>query len=181
TSNSFRTHRTSTSSKLLSARISKALPTTDTILEQWLRESVRQANSVIYHCNADYDTTMASTLTIAMIYQRHLYGASVGDSRAYHYNLGKGIRRVTIDQTQHTRLGQSSTASVDLFQSAVEVNDLVLLCTDGLWKMVADERLAELLAQGYHGDLQKLARNLVDAANLSGGEGNISAIVIRIK
>jgi serine/threonine protein kinase len=181
TSNSFRTHITSTSSKLLSARISKPLPTTDTILEQWLRESVRQANSVIYHCNADYDTTMASTLTIAMIYQRHLYGASVGDSRAYHYNLGKGIRRVTIDQTQHIRLGQSSTTSTDLFQCAVEVNDLVLLCTDGLWKMVADERLAELLAQGYYGDLQKLARNLVDAANLSGGEGNISALVIRVK
>ena len=180
-SNSFRTPITSTGGKLSSARMSKPLPTTDTILEQWLREGVRQANSVIYHCNADYDTTMASTLTMAMIYQRHLYGVSVGDSRAYHYNLGKGIRCVTFDQTQHIRLGQSSATSTDLFQCAVEVNDLVLLCTDGLWKMVADERLAELLAQGYHGDLQKLARNLVDAANLSGGEGNISAIVVRIR
>ncbi len=172
---------TSTSGKLASARIAKPLPTIDTVLEQWLRESMRQANSVIYHCNADYDTSMASTLTIAMIYKRHLYGASVGDSHAYLYNQGKGIRRVTTDHTSTIRLGQSAHVPVDLFQCAVLVNDLVLLCTDGLWKMLSDDRLAELLARGYSDDPQRLARSLVDAANLAGGEGNISAIVLRVK
>jgi serine/threonine protein phosphatase PrpC len=59
------------------------------------------------------------------------------------------------------------------------VNDVILLCSNGLWHMVRDERLKELLAQG--GDPQKLARKLVDEANLSGGEGNVSAIVVGVK
>ena len=46
--------------------------------------------------------------------------------------------------------------------------------------MVHDERLEDLLAQGQNGDPQKLARTLVDSANLAGGDGNISAIVVRV-
>ncbi len=61
----------------------------------------------------------------------------------------------------------------------MEVNDLVLLCTDGLWYMMRDDRIKEILAQG--GDPQKLARTLVDEANLAGGEGNVSAIVVGIQ
>jgi serine/threonine protein kinase len=187
------------------SRISRQSPPPDTVVEQWLREGVQQANQVIYHCNADYETTMASTLTVALMYKRHLYVASVGDSRAYHYNGSKGLRRVTTDHTlaenlvnaglfqpeevssspkrnQHYRyLGHSSHISVDLYQCDVAVDDLVLLCTDGLWHMLPDARLGELLEQGKGGDSQRLARSLVDAANLAGGDGNISAIIIRIK
>ncbi len=174
----------------------------DTMLEQWVREAVRQANSVIYHCNADYDTTMASTLTVALLYKHRLYVASVGDSRAYRYSSARGIHRVTTDHTlaadlvkaelftpddlyksakrnQLNRiLGQNNQVQVDLFQHDIAVNDLVLLCTNGLWHMVQDDRIADILAQG--GDPQKLSRTLVDAANLSGGEGNVSAIVVRV-
>ena len=70
--------------------------------------------------------------------------------------------------------------TVDFFQFALEVNDLVLLCTDGLWHMVRDERMEELIAQDHDGDPQKLARTLVDEANLAGGEGNVSAIVVGV-
>jgi serine/threonine protein phosphatase PrpC len=181
------TSSTLASASLLSARTSNALPAAgrpdapDGLLEQWLRESVRQANSVIYHCNADYDTTMASTLTVTVIYRHHLYGVSAGDSRAYLYHPGQRIGRISGDRMQNAALGQSGQPALDYFQCPVEADDLVLLCTDGLWKMLADERLGELLGQGYSGDLQKLARALVDAANLAGGEGNISAIVVRVK
>jgi serine/threonine protein kinase len=184
------------------SRISRPL-LPDTILEQWLREGVRQANQVIDHCNADYETSMASTLTAVLMYKRHLYAANVGDSRAYHFNANKGLRRVSggaggrrvnaglsqADETDYSGkrdlsqryLGLSSYVSVDLSQCDVAVNDLLLLCTDGLWKMLPDERLAELLAQGQAGDPQRLARSLVDAANLAGGEGNVSAIVARVQ
>ncbi|HEY6411867.1 MAG TPA: protein kinase, partial [Ktedonobacteraceae bacterium] len=177
----------------------------DAIIEQWLRESVQQANQVIYHCNADYETTMASTLTTAIVYKRLLYVASVGDSRAYHYNSNSGLRRLTTDHTmaanlveagllqpdevssspksrQHYRyLGHNSHIPVDLFQCEVALGDLILLCTDGLWRMLPDTRLVELLVESGQADPQKLARSLVDAANLAGGDGNISAIVIRVQ
>ncbi|HLX59202.1 MAG TPA: hypothetical protein VKR83_19465, partial [Ktedonobacteraceae bacterium] len=181
----------------------------DEMIEQWLREAVRRANQVIYHCNADYDTNMASTVTVSLIYKRHLYVASVGDSRAYHFSQGKGLKRITTDHTLgmglveaklfkpeeiytspkgkklYRFLGQAppdALAQIDSFQFPVEANDLLLLCTDGLWQMLRDDRLQELLAQGVARqiDPQKLARTLVDEANLAGGEGNVSAIVVGI-
>ena len=47
-----------------------------------MRESVRRANQVIFHCNADYETSMASTLTMALVYKHRLHIASIGDCRA---------------------------------------------------------------------------------------------------
>src|SRR5712692_7722383 len=82
--------------------VSTISTTADDILEQWIREAVRRADQVIYHCNADYDTNMASTLTLALVYKRHLYVASVGDSRAYYYSPDKGLKRITTDHTLGT-------------------------------------------------------------------------------
>lgn len=179
-------------------------PPPDTILEQWLKDAVRQANQVIYHCNADYDTKMASTLTTALIYKRRLYVANIGDSRAYYYSSSnKSLQLITHDHTlganlveaqllqpdelydsakrnQHYRyLGQAYQVTIDLFQQEIEPDDSVLLCTDGLWHMVRDERIKEVLAMG--GDAQKLAGVLVEAANDAGGEGNVSAILVRVQ
>jgi serine/threonine protein phosphatase PrpC len=178
----------------------------DTIIDQWLREAVRRANQVIYHCNADYDTNRASTLTVALVYKRQLYIASVGDSRAYHYRPGEGLKRITTDHTLgaglvdaqlfkpeeiytspkgkqlYRYLGQPHLTQIDTFHLPLALNDSVLLCTDGLWHMLRDERLETLLSQwqASSGDPQQLARTLVDEANEAGGEGNISAIVVGI-
>jgi serine/threonine protein kinase len=176
---------------------------TEAMLAHGLRDAVRQANRVVYHCNADYDTTMATTLTTALLYKHRLMVASVGDSRAYHYNAKEGLQRITTDHTlaanlveanllkpdeiyestkrnRHYRyLGQHHHVQVDLFERELQTDDLVLLCTDGLWHMVRDDRIQDLLAQG--GDPQVLAHILTDAANNAGGEGNISAIVLRVQ
>jgi serine/threonine protein phosphatase PrpC len=61
------------------------------------------------------------------------------------------------------------------------MDDLILLCTDGLWHMLPDERLRELLVKSRGTDPQSMAHSLVDTANLAGGDGNISAIVIRVQ
>ena len=74
-------------------------------------------------------------------------------------------------------LGKDYHVQIDLFQQEIETEDLILLCTNGLWHMVRDERLQSLLAHG--GDLQVLARTLVEEANNAGGEGNVSAVVVR--
>ena len=47
--------------------------------------------------------------------------------------------------------------------------------------MLHDERLADFLLKGQGDDIQKIARALVDAANAAGGEGNVSAIVVRVQ
>lgn len=177
----------------------------DSTLEQWMRESVRRAGQVIYHCNADYETSMASTVTMALVYKHRLHIVSIGDCRAYFYRPGGSLNCLTSDHTlaanlvqahllqpdeiyESTKnkqlyrfLGQSNQVQVDYFIQEVEVNDLVLLCTNGLWHMLRDNRLQELLARGRGGDPQKLARTLVDEANLAGGEGNVSVILVRVQ
>lgn len=174
------------------------------ILEQWMGEASRRANLVTYHCNADYETSMGSTLTVALVYKRHLYITSIGDSRAYHYsNQNKELTCITTDHTLaanpvqanlldpgetptspkgkhlYRYLGQGTRIQIDYFHQPVELNDLVLLCTNGLWHMLTDAHIKEILAQG--GDPQKLARILVDDANLAGGDGNVSAIVVGVQ
>lgn len=155
-------------------------PPTEGILEHWLHDAVRQSNQVIYHCNADYGTTMASTLTVTLLYKHRLYVANVGDSRAYVYNARQGLQRITQEQGSHNlALGQHYQIAIELLQIDVAVDDLILLCSDGLWRMVPDQRIQELLARG--GDIQVLAHLLVEAANSAGGEENISAIVARVQ
>ena len=74
---------------------------------------------------------------------------------------------------------QSNQAQADYFQCEMELNDVLLLCTNGLWHMLRDERIQQILSRG--GDLQKLSRALVDEANLAGGEGNVSVVLIRVQ
>jgi serine/threonine protein phosphatase PrpC len=174
----------------------RAVPSTEIVLEQWLRDAARQANRVIYHCNADYDTAMASTLTIVLQYEYRLYVASIGDSRAYHYSASSrklcqlntsGVTgdlsvvdtippgKITINQHY---LGRSYQIQIDVVQCEIAPGDLVLLCTNGLWHMVHDEQIEQILAQ--KDDVQQAVNKLVDAANDAGGEGNISAILADI-
>jgi serine/threonine protein kinase len=186
-----------------SSALRNTSPPPDEIIEQWLKDAVRQASRVIYHCNADYDTRMACTLTAALIYKQRLYVASVGDSRAYHYSHAKGLQCITTDHTmaanlvaaqllqpdevyksakrnQHYRyLGRDYQVPVDTFCCEIEPDDLILLCTDGLWHMVRDEHLAELLTE--EGTPQDIVYRLVDAANGAGGEGNVSVILAKVQ
>ena len=172
------------------------------ILKQWLQDGVRQANQVIYHCNADYETAMGSTMTVALVHNNRLYGAHVGDSRAYHFSATTGLHCLTSDHTlagdlvvagllqpddlyrsakrnQHHRyLGNTYQVQVDLFQQDVEPNDMVLLCTDGLWTMVRDKQIEDILSENK--ETQSLAHLLVEIASKSGSEGNASAIVLRV-
>ena len=172
------------------------------VLEQWLQDGVRQANQVIYHCNADYETAMGSTMTAVLVHNHRLYVAHVGDSRAYHFSSATGLHCLTHDHTlagdlvvakllqpdevyksakrnKHQRyLGNTYHVQIDVFQQDVEPNDIVLLCTDGLWNMVRDKQIEDVLAQG--GDVKVLAHMLVETANNNGCEGNTSAIVLRV-
>jgi len=184
------------------AKSPQPVPQPEKTIEQWMRDGMQQANRVIYHCNADYDTAMASTLTVALLHKHRLYVASIGDSRAYLYNARqKRLECLTRDHTLaanlveaellkpeevHTSgkrhvhyryLGQNYQVSVDLHQCDIAEGDEILLCSDGLWHMVRDERLTELLGQS--GDIQHIAQSLVNAANDAGGEGNVSVIVVR--
>jgi protein phosphatase len=53
----------------------------------------------------------------------------------------------------------------------------MLLCSDGLTNMLADERILEIVA-ARGPDLEAVGRELVAAANEQGGRDNISVVLV---
>ena len=56
-------------------------------------------------------------------------------------------------------------------------NDQILICTDGLTDLVADEEIMEILQK--EGDHEEHLQQMVDLANLRGGHDNITIALIR--
>ena len=125
--------------------------------------------------------------------------AHVGDSRAYLLRAGSltpltrdhslvedYVRRglISPDQVfQHplghvlTRaLGIADAAESDISVHTVQPDDLLLLCTDGLTKMLNDDRVAAIVSAAGRSP-ESACRALVEEANRLGGEDNITVVV----
>ena len=141
----------------------------------------------------------ATTLTLVLLVWPRAYLVHVGDSRAYVRRRGR-VQALTRDQTfgeymvaagawsdeQATKFrtaetlasaigGSEMTPTVGLID--LEPGDSLLLCTDGLSKLVSDERIAEVLALPV--DAKGMAETLLTDALDAGGTDNISIIVAR--
>ncbi len=138
--------------------------------------------------------TMGTTLTIAYIHYPMLYVAHVGDSRCYLWrkgNLSLLTRDHTVAQQVREQGGEvapgsrwshvlwnaltgsrTTHAQPEIQRFDLELGDVILLCSDGLTKHVADEQIAEVLAGGD--SAAGVAKRLVAAANAAGGSDNIT-------
>ena len=76
-------------------------------------------------------------------------------------------------------VGPKETVPVDLFDEKLDGDEWLLLCSDGLWDMVRDPQIANLL-QHPVADLGKTGDALIDAALNGGGDDNVSVIVVYI-
>src|SRR5271168_1377626 len=120
-----------------------------------------------------------------------VYVAHVGDSRVYRYRDGKlealtedhsllndyiKMKRLTAEEIANfphknvivRALGMKDTVKVDTRFEVPQLNDVYLLCSDGLCGPVKDEQIAQIL--GEHGQDIKIATSkLIEAANENGG------------
>jgi serine/threonine protein phosphatase PrpC len=62
----------------------------------------------------------------------------------------------------------------------IQPGDLLMLCSDGLTTMLADDEMAKLVQQAGD-DLPKTAKALVAAANGRGGEDNITVLLLKFQ
>jgi serine/threonine protein phosphatase PrpC len=170
---------------------------------QELRRAVAEANRNIVQRGAgeDHLMGMGTTLTAALIRQSRLTLAHVGDSRAYllrdgdlnqltedHSWVGEMVRRGDLTPAEAaihphrsviTRaLGTDGDVEPDVIEMDAQVGDRIMLCSDGLTGMVPDTDILEILAAGD--DAQKTAETLVKAALISGGEDNVTVVVIDV-
>lgn len=125
----------------------------------------------------------------------------IGDSRAYRLH-GSSLEQLTADHTwvqqevDDGRLSQIAAmghhlshiltrvltddgeSTPDLLEGSAQPGDLFLLVTDGLYGMVDDLVIQEILLQNE--TLARRVERLIDAANTNGGIDNITAVLIEI-
>jgi protein phosphatase len=170
--------------------------------EDKLQAMVQVANKRVYENRIQSGGDRGSTITIAMILGNECVVANVGDSRTYLYRDGR-LQQLTEDHSLVARLvqageigpeeiythaqrnqiyrslGDQLEIAVDTFPLQLRVGDRLLLCSDGLWEMVRDPQMAQILADEPNPQLA--CDRMVAAANVNGGEDNISVIIVELQ
>lgn len=157
--------------------------------------AVENANAAVYReSRAARELHGMGTTVVAARFspqKQRMYVAHVGDSRCYRFRRGQ-LQLLTSDHTLAARgvvgplaknicraVGIAKTVKVDLIVDKPLPDDLFLLCSDGLPKMVTDEHIRRILTAN-EGALDRAAAQLVLAANASGGRDNITVVLVRI-
>lgn len=168
-----------------------------------LTTAVHLANKSIYE-SAEANPErhgMGATLTAAWIDGSKLSVAHVGDSRLYllrngslqqltsdHSLVAEQVRRgiLTAAEAEESEmqsvllraLGALPDIEVDTDEHGIFARDILMLCCDGLTRMVTEPEIAGTLQAET--DPTKAAEKLIALANERGGVDNITVIVVRI-
>jgi len=142
---------------------------------------------------------MGTTVVAASIIDNTLHVFNVGDSRCYVLD-DVGISQITKDhslvemlvskgeitresaeykenKSKITRaVGAEEKVLIDSFEVELLGNEYVLLCSDGLTNMVDDRKIFNIISSSA--GVKSSAKRLIEEANLSGGNDNISILLI---
>lgn len=163
---------------------------------------VQDANTTLCQVNQRDKTDMGSTLTGFMMVGDHAYIFNVGDSRTYmlrdeklyqltndHSLVGQLVAGGLIEPDEvythpqrsqiYRSIGDKLNVQIDIFKQQVHPGDILLSCSDGLWEMVRDPQISEILNSAP--DPQTACSQLIEAANTNGGEDNVSAVVVFVR
>jgi PPM family protein phosphatase len=168
-----------------------------------LSSAAHLANKTIYDSAQAHPEQrgMGATLTAAWIDGSILSIAHVGDSRAYllrggtlqqltndHSLVAEQVRRGILTPLEAERsemqsvllraLGAHPEIEVDSEEHELFGSDVLLLCSDGLTRMVTEPEIAGTLQAEL--DPAKASERLVELANEQGGVDNVTVVVIRV-
>lgn len=172
---------------------------------QALHASFKSANKAVYQLaqgNSEL-AGMGTTLVALVVINGLAYYANVGDSRLYWlrdgvctqlshdhtwvaYMVATGL--LTPEQAEDhpdrhllTRaLGTKPEVDIDISERplSIKLGDCFLLCSDGLYDLVSDTEISQIL---INNTAQVACQQLVALANNRGGHDNISAIAVKIR
>jgi protein phosphatase len=167
-------------------------------LQEIMEEAMNAANRAVF---AGVPEGGGTTLTCALLIGEQLVLSHVGDSRAY-LITADSLEQLTRDHSLVQRLqelgqlsaaeaavhpqrnvlyravGQGDGLEVDVESHRVPPGGALLLCSDGLWGLVPNERIHSLFRQAPN--LQAACEALVAAANSAGGPDNITALMVQL-
>lgn len=172
-------------------------------LKKLLEKSILSASNLIFkesRKNAELHG-MGTTISAAVIFNEVLVIAHVGDSRIYLVSKGK-IRQVTKDHTfvqmlidkgeiteeeakKHPMknallqaLGGETGLQVETKIIQINPKDKVLLCTDGLYSVVSEKDIFEVV--NSEATTEDKARKLVSMALNAGGFDNVTVVLLEV-
>lgn len=170
------------------------------------------ANSAIFKRSRENSelSNMGTTLVSALIINSKMYIANIGDSRLYSCAKGKleqlthdhSYVQMLVDMQKITKeeaatnpgrniltraVGTESRVEADVTVYDLPKNEVCfLLCSDGLYNFLSEERICEIIEAPTEGDeddfeeeLCTKTKRLIDCANDGGGGDNITAILIK--
>ena len=172
-------------------------------VEKMMLEAAALSNTAVYEhaqLSEEYHG-MGTTLVAVLIRNGMAHVVNVGDSRAYHLSKD-GIRMITEDhsvvemmvqrgditreEAKHhpvknliTRaVGTEAVVLIDPFTQPVKSGDCILLCSDGLSNMMADQ---EILFEVEHGEQRDdCCKRLLRIAEDRGAPDNVTVVLVAI-
>lgn len=145
---------------------------------------------------------MGTTLTMAYVIWPWMYVVHAGDSRCYLLRDGE-LQQLTRDHTISNQLVEqggmtreeaetsrwsnvlynalgagASHVDAEVHKVALQPEDTILLCTDGLYRYIPEKDLCDVLLS--ENEPLECCRSFIEMANYRGGADNITAIVARL-
>ncbi|HLV43650.1 MAG TPA: PP2C family serine/threonine-protein phosphatase [Aggregatilineales bacterium] len=162
-----------------------------------LEDAMAAANKAVRQRIADGGTTA----TCAVVRGDLAFIGHVGDSRAYlisdeviepitrDHSLVRRLQelgQLTAEEAEvhpqrnvlYRALGQDESLEIDTVTRRLPPASRLMLCSDGMWGVVGDARMRELLDE--HDDPQEACDRLVAEANMNGGPDNITVVLIQM-
>jgi protein phosphatase len=162
-----------------------------------LAQAIEKANLEVMEVTQGGGTTVVA----AVLHGDRLVTMNVGDSRAYILRQNE-LRLLSKDHSLVSRLvemgkisaeealthprrnvlyqalGQGAEVEIHISSEKLQANDVVILCSDGLWGEIGEPAMKEILS--HASDPAAAAEQLIDLANRSGGPDNITTIIIQV-
>ena len=172
-------------------------------VKQYFNDCFRLINNRIYTLAQQDISKRGMATTLVAAYQVHniLYVMNIGDSRAYVFRKGK-MQQITDDHTYVNTLleagviteeeaevhenrnmitraiGADQEVYADLFEVVIKPDDIILMCTDGLYGEISDHIIKKKMSENK--PMDDICRDLTEAANQNGGTDNITIICMKI-
>lgn len=169
-----------------------------------LSECVRSLSDYLFEDgNTERFFRYGATVAGALLYENKAIFVCLGDSRGYVLRRYKrtpeqitkdmNLAGVLVEAGEMTReeaahsplsskltafVGMAAPATPAVYVTEVKPGDRLLLCSDGLYGMVPERKMACILRSSR--SPEKVCKKLIEEANENGGRDNISAVYVKI-
>lgn len=168
-----------------------------------LEENLLHSNEIIRD-KADKlgkNLTIGSTVTCLYAWKNLAFLLWAGDSRTYRFR-NRTLERLTDDHSyveELVRMGKITAAEaeshpaanvvlnaigidndivIDMEYSEIEDNDLFILCSDGLYKDLTEDKISQII-DNHEASLEELNHKLISAALDAGGSDNCTVVLVK--